>query len=115
MVNKPAALPSGAMISAVEDNPINLLDPSDATHATAQIYAQEWIDMIRQPWDAWTLLKRTGGLTPMDQNNAAGYTQTYGNYNRYQYPNSEPTFNNANWLAETHNSDLISTKIWIAP
>ncbi len=115
VVNKPAGLPSDSTISAVENNPIVLLDPSDAAHATQQIYAQEWIDMIRQPWDAWTLLKRTGGLTPMDQNNAAGYMQTYGNYNRYQYPNSEQTFNNANWLAETHNSDLISTKIWIAP
>jgi hypothetical protein len=115
IVNKPAGLPSAATILAVQNNPIVLLDQSDATHATAQIYAQEWIDMIRQPWDAWTLLKRTGGLTPMDPNNAAGYTQSYGNYNRYQYPNSEQTFNNANWLTETNGNDLVSTKIWIAP
>ncbi len=50
----------------------------------------------------------------MDPNNAAGYTQTYGSYNRYQYPSSEHNFNEANWLAETNGSDLVSTKIWIA-
>jgi hypothetical protein len=70
--------------------------------------------MFRQPWDAWTLQKRTGGLTPMETDNATYYTNTYGNYNRYQYPSSEQTYNQKNWLAETNNSDLVSTKIWIA-
>ena len=114
VVNKPTGLPDQATIQALENNPIVSYDETDATHAIKQIYAQEWIDMIRQPWDAWTLMKRTGGLTPADPNNAAGYTQTYGGYNRYQYPVSEPTFNYTNWYAETNGSDLISGKIWIA-
>ena len=114
VVNKPTGLPDDATIAAVEDNPVNLYDLNDAAHATSQIYAQEWIDMFRQPWDAWTLLKRTGGLTPMDPDNAAGYTLTYGGYNRYMYPTSEPTFNHDNWEAETNGNDLITTKIYIA-
>lgn len=114
VVNKPAGMPTPAALTAYQNNPAVLFDAANATHAAKQIYAQEWIDMIRQPWDAWTLLKRTGGLTPMDPNNAAYYTQTYGSYNRYQYPGSESAYNNANWLAETGGSDLISTKIWIA-
>jgi Starch-binding associating with outer membrane len=114
VVNKPTGLPTPAALTAFETNPAVLYDMTNTTHATSQIYAQEWIDMIRQPWDAWTLLKRTGGLTPMDPNNASYYTTTFGGYNRYQYPGSEPTYNYANWFAETNGSDLISTKIWIA-
>jgi hypothetical protein len=114
VVNKPAALPTAGALTTYQTNPAVLFDAANVTHATSQIYTQEWIDMIRQPWDAWTLMKRTGGLTPMDPNNAAGYTQTYGGYNRYQYPGSEPTYNQANWFAETKGTDLISTKIWIA-
>jgi hypothetical protein len=59
-------------------------------------------------------MKRTGGLTPADPNNAAGYTQTFGGLKRYQYPGSEPTYNYKNWFAETKGSDLISSPIWIA-
>jgi hypothetical protein len=113
-VNKPAAMPTPAAIAAYQANTAVLFDVANAAHAAKQVYAQEWIDMIRQPWDAWTLLKRTGGLTPMDPNNAAYYTQTYGDHNRYQYPGSEVTYNYANWNAETGGSDLISTKIWLA-
>jgi hypothetical protein len=111
VVNKPAGLPSDAVIDTLLSNPVVLFNPATALQ---QIYAQEWIDMIRQPWDAWTLLRRTGGLTPMDPNNAAYYTQTYGGYQRYRYPDSESEYNRANWQAATGGSDLISTKIWIA-
>jgi len=112
VVNKPTGLPD---LTAFFANPIVAFDAADPTgHGLQQIYAQEWIDMFRQPWEAWTLLKRTGGQTPMDSTNAAGYTQTYGNYNRYQYPGSEQTYNYTNWYAETKGNDLVSTKIWIA-
>jgi len=114
VVNKPSGLPTSAQLAAFQNNPIVLFDAANTAHAIKQIYAQEWIDMIRQPWDAWTLLKRTGGLTPMDPNNSTYYTQTFGNYNRYQYPGSEPTYNYQNWFSETSGQDLITTKIWIA-
>jgi hypothetical protein len=105
--------PSAAAMSALLTNPVVAFDMANAAHALKQIYAQEWIDMFRQPWEAWTLMKRTG-QTPADPNNAAGYTTTYGIYNRYQYPASEQTYNFANWNSATGGSDLISTKVWIA-
>ncbi|MFI5140195.1 MAG: SusD/RagB family nutrient-binding outer membrane lipoprotein, partial [Sphingobacteriales bacterium] len=104
--------PSDAVMNAFLTNPVVAFDMTNAAHALKQIYGQEWIDMFRQPWEAWTLMKRTG-QTPADPNNAAGYTTTYGSYNRYQYPASEQTYNYANWQAATGGNDLISTKIWI--
>ena len=114
VVNKPTALPNAAAMAAFLANPIVSFDVANPDHALKQIYAQEWIDMFRQPWEAWTLLRRTGGQTPMDANNAAYYTQTYGDFQRVQYPSTEQTYNRANWQAETNGTDKTSTKIWIA-
>jgi hypothetical protein len=112
VVNKPAsATPTVAEISAVLTN---AKVAWDANKATSLIYAQEWVDLFRQPWVAWALLRRTGGATPMDPTNPAGYTQNYGSLQRYQYPSDEQLLNNTNWKAATGGSDLTSTKIWIA-
>lgn len=112
MVNKPAsAVPDDATVNAVLTNPKVAFN---AANAVSLIYAQEWIDLFRQPWVAWTLMRRTGGATPADQVNPAGYTQNYGSLQRYQYPGDEQLYNNANWKAATGGSDLTSTKIWIA-
>lgn len=110
VVNKPTALPDVAAMTALLTNSKVLFDP---TTAVQQIYAQEWVDLFRQPWEAWTLLRRTGGQTPMEAVNASYYTQTYGGYQRVQYPSTEQTYNYKNWFAETNGSDLIATKIWI--
>ena len=111
VVNKPtSATPSNADITAVLTNPKVAFNPANAVKL---IYAQEWVDLFRQPWVAWTLMRRTGGATPADANNPAGYTQNYGSLQRYQYPGDEQLYNNANWKAETGGSDLTSTKIWI--
>lgn len=111
VVNKPtSATPTDAEISAV------LTDPKvafNASNALSLIYAQEWIDLFRQPWVAWTLMRRTGNATPQDTSNPAGYNQNYGTLQRYQYPADEVQFNNTNWKAETGGNDLTSTKIWI--
>jgi hypothetical protein len=111
VVNKPDSLPTQATINALLTNPVVQFNASTALQ---QIYAQEWIDMFRQPWDAWTLQKRTGGLTPTDPNNASFHTNSYGSFQRYQYPPSEQTYNFNNWNAETNGKDLTATKIWIA-
>ena len=111
VVNKPAsATPTSDEINAVLTNPKVAWD---ANNALSLIYAQEWIDLFRQPWVAWALLRRTGGATPMDPSNPAGYTQNYGSLQRYQYPGDEQALNNANWKAATGGNDLTSTKIWI--
>jgi len=111
VVNKPSVPVSPTTINSLLTNPVVQFNSSTALQ---QIYAQEWIDMFRQPWDAWTLMRRTHYQTPMDPNNAGFYTATYGSFNRYQYPPSEQTYNKANWLAETGNIDVTTTKIWIA-
>jgi hypothetical protein len=115
VVNKPVGLPSAGVLSTFLSNPVVAFATGDPTgQGLKQIYAQEWIDMFRQPWEAWTLMKRTGGQTPMDSTNSGFYVQTYGSYNRYQYPGTEQTYNYKNWYAETGGNDLVSTKIWIA-
>jgi len=112
IMNKPAsATPSTADITKVLANPKVAFD---AANALKLIYAQEWIDQIRQPWVAWTLLRRTGGATPADTDNPSVYAQNYGTYQRYQYPADEPLLNRANWTVATGGVDLTTTKIWIA-
>ncbi|MDO3628373.1 SusD/RagB family nutrient-binding outer membrane lipoprotein [Mucilaginibacter sp. BT774] len=111
VVNKPtSATPTNAEINAVLTNPKVAFN---AGNALSLIYAQEWVDLFRQPWVAWTLMRRTGNATPQDASNPAGYTQNYGSLQRYQYPADESQFNNTNWKAATGGNDLTSTKIWI--
>jgi hypothetical protein len=111
VVNKPSGPPTQSAINTLLTSPVVQFNPATALQ---QIYAQEWIDLFRQPWDAWTLMRRTGNQTPMDPNNAGSYTQIYGSLNRYQYPGTEATYNEANWTAETGGTDKTSTKIWVA-
>jgi hypothetical protein len=112
VVNKPASgTPTTAELNSVLTNAKVAWNTSNAL---SLIYAQEWIDLFRQPWVAWTLMRRTGGATPADATNPAGYKQNYGSLQRYQYPADESALNNANWQAATGGSDLTSTKIWIA-
>lgn len=114
LVNKPAlATATPAQISTLLAK--TSYDLTSSSNALKQIYAQEWIDMFRQPWDAWTLLRRTGGATPMSATNASYYTSTYGGYNRFTYPDNEVSYNHDNWYAATKGSDLTSAKIWIMP
>jgi hypothetical protein len=111
VVNKPAsATPTAGEISAVLTNPKVAFN---AGNAVSLIYAQEWIDLFRQPWVAWALMRRTGYATPQDTSNPAGYTQNYGSLQRYQYPADEQQLNTANWQAATGGSDATGTKIWI--
>ena len=111
VLNKPtSATPTSGEINAVLTNPKVAFV---ANNALSLIYAQEWVDLFRQPWVAWTLMRRTGSATPADANNPAGYTQNYGSLQRYQYPADEHQFNSANWQAATGGNDVTSTKIWI--
>jgi hypothetical protein len=114
-VSKPAAAAATtAEITAVTTNTVTAYNLGDASAALNQIYAQLWIDQYRQPGDAWTLLRRTGGKTPMSSSNAAYYTGLWGKYNRFVYPDDEVSYNYDNWKAVTGGTDLNTTKIWIA-
>lgn len=110
-VNKPtSATPTDEELSLVLTNP--KVAWSDGS-AVSLIYAQEWIDLFRQPWVAWALMRRTGYGTPQDTDHPASYTQNYGSLQRFTYPGDEKQYNFANWNAETGGTESTSTKIWI--
>ena len=70
------------------------------------IYTQLWIDLFRQPWEAYALARRTGATpregAPLD-------------WNRFTYPASESEYNQANWNAQVQRmggSDAKEVKVW---
>ncbi len=115
-VNKPAAATvTNTELNTLLTAPVVSYNSGNAATALSQIYAQYWVSTFKQPWDAWTLLKRTGGKTPMSTTNTAYYTTSFGNYNRFVYPDNEFSYNYDNWSAETGGTDLPSKKIWLQP
>jgi len=112
--NKPAsATASPSDISNMLSQPTVAYNSSDASAALKQIYAQLWIDQYRQPWDAWLLLRRTGGMTPMSTDNTDYYEAQYGKLNRFVYPDEEVRYNAANWKVATSGNDVNTNMIWI--
>ena len=111
--NKPAALPSDAELAALLANPKVAYNSGDEAAALEQIYTQMWIDGFRQPWDVWTLYRRTGGNLPKDPNNPTYTENIYGIYHRYTYPSTEQDYNLESWKAETGGTDSYGTKIWL--
>ncbi|HPT02362.1 MAG TPA: SusD/RagB family nutrient-binding outer membrane lipoprotein [Bacteroidales bacterium] len=71
------------------------------------IYTQCWIDMFRQPWDAYALTRRTG-MTPREGDPI--------NHFRMPYPPSEYEYNtvNCNDAISRQGGDSPQTKIWWA-
>lgn len=69
------------------------------------IYTQCWIDMFRQPWDAYALTRRTG-MTPREGDPI--------NHFRMPYPPSEYEYNtvNCNDAVARQGGDSPQTKIW---
>lgn len=73
------------------------------------IYAQRWLSLIRQPWEAFALMRRTQ-MTP--------YKGERPNYNKLKYPVSEANFNSENYQAQLtviggNNSN--EAKVWWMP
>lgn len=86
---------------------------ADPATALNQIYAQLWIDQFRQPFDAWTLKRRTGNKTPMSTSNTQYYTGNFGGFNRFIYPDNEINYNGDNFKTATGGANVNSTKLWI--
>jgi len=72
------------------------------------LYAQQWIDLIRQPWEAFCLIRRTG-QTPWEGEPL--------NYFRLPYPPSEAENNPENWSAQVTKmgGDVSTVKMWWMP
>jgi len=69
------------------------------------LYTQRWLDAFRQPWEAYSLTRRTE-RTPREGDPL--------NYFRLVYPPSESEHNTANWSAQsaTMGGDLSTVKVW---
>lgn len=116
LVNKPAAAAATVgELNTLVTSPVVAYDLASSANALKQIYAQHWIATFRQPNEAWTLLRRTGGQTPMSATNTAYYAANFGTYNRFVYPDNEFSYNYDNWKTETGSSDMNTKKIWLQP
>ena len=72
------------------------------------IYQQRWLNLFRQPWEAWALARRTLA-TPTTTNHAK--LTSY----RMEYPQKEIEYNYENYttqLARMSHGDTRQTKVW---
>ncbi|AOW10288.1 SusD/RagB family nutrient-binding outer membrane lipoprotein [Flavobacterium gilvum] len=105
VVNKPAAAPTPLEMTTMLSNPAIAYNASPAI-ALDQIYKQSWIALFHQPYEAWTLKRRTADGTPH---------VTILNVpvlNKFTYPNTEKATNFENWNAASNGNDNISNKPW---
>jgi len=71
----------------------------------AEIYKQRWLDLFRQPWEAYSLCRRTQA-TPREGEPL--------NHFRLPYPPSESEHNSDNWATQTAamGGDDTTIKVW---
>lgn len=109
--NRPAAAPTNAELNTMLANPA-VAYSSVPADALKQIYQQYWISLFHQPFEAWTLKRRTADATP---NVPLAPTSEALNLNRLVYPTGEITSNYDNWKAQTGGTDDKSVKPWFMP
>lgn len=70
-----------------------------------KIYAQRWIDSFRQPWEAFSLLRRTNSLPREKEEN---------DFYRFTYPPSEAAFNTEQYNNQVAKmgADQSNVKLW---
>lgn len=110
-VGKPAAAPTTGELNTMLTSPAIAYSATPAD-ALTQIYKQYWISLFHQPFDAWTLKRRTGDATP---NVPLAPTSEALNLNRLVYPTGEITSNYDNWLSVTGGTDDRTKKPWFMP
>ena len=96
---------SNIMNYAVYMNPD--FDGSNEAYLTL-IYQQRWLNLFRQPWEAWALARRTMA-TPTTTNHAKLTSF------RMEYPQKEIEYNYENYtaqLARMSHGDTRQTKVW---
>ncbi|MEM7655334.1 MAG: SusD/RagB family nutrient-binding outer membrane lipoprotein [Bacteroidota bacterium] len=103
--NQPPILSTGELFG-VSEHPrfkYQIGEPEEAN--LAKIYAQKWVDFFRQPWEAFVLVRQTD-LLPREK--------PANEFYRFTYPQSELSFNEANWRtqAEKMGGDETNVKLW---
>lgn len=103
--NRPPIYTSGELFLVTEHPKYKFEFGGDPSDNLAKIYTQSWIDAFRQPWEAFSLLRRTN-LLPREK--------PANNFFRFQYPISEQSFNFDNWSAQAAKmgGDQSNVKLW---
>jgi len=98
-------LTQGQMFALTNHPKLNI---SDADEPLKKIYTQRWIDAFCQPWEAYSLLRRTG-QTPK--------TGEIIKHFRFPYPPSEGIDNSENYETQIAKmgSDSETVKVWWMP
>ncbi len=107
-INKPNILTTGELFNTVL-HPKYAIDLNDDLDLNLEkIYAQRWLDLFRQPAEAFALLRRT---------NATPREKPDNNFFRFKYPPSEFALNAENYLNQVAQmgSDETNVKIWWMP
>ncbi len=101
--NKPPILSTSEIFMRVNHQRISIFNP--ANDKLELIYRQRWIDAFRQPWEAFSLLRRTG---------ATPYEGTPSDFYRFSYPPSEAEKNPENWQNQVSimGADESQVKVW---
>jgi hypothetical protein len=101
-VNAPPILSEGEIFAVANHPRITLFGQPDKLE---RIYAQRWLDAFRQPWEAYSLLRRTGA-TPRE----GAIPEHY----RFAYPPSEAEYNQQNYLDQVARMglDAPTVKVW---
>jgi len=96
---------TGELFSVVDHPKYNIMSVTDMDSKLNLIYAQRWVDNFRQPWEAFSLLRRTN-RTPRE--GAAN------EFFRFQYPPSEANNNAESWAEQSSimGGDLVNIKVW---
>jgi len=103
--NKPEILGTAALFGVSQHPKYALQFGASQEESLRKIYAQRWIDSFRQPWEAYSLLRRTHMLPREKVDNTLL---------RFQYPPSESALNTENYLEQTSSmgGDETTAPIW---
>ncbi|KAA3633701.1 MAG: SusD/RagB family nutrient-binding outer membrane lipoprotein [Bacteroidetes bacterium] len=104
--NAQTPLSSGEIFAVTNHPKLSIFESTDKLNL---VYAQRWVDAFRQPWEAYALIRRTGGQTP--------HEGTIKTHYRFAYPPGEVENNPDNWADQVARmgEDSHLTKIWWMP
>jgi hypothetical protein len=103
--NQPPILSTGELFGVSEHPRYKFVAGEPEADNLARIYAQKWVDAFRQPWEAFVLVRQSD-LLPREK--------PANDFFRFTYPQSEVSFNEANWGAQVDKmgGDQTDVKLW---
>ena len=106
-INKPALLDISGFFNVTQNPKYAIQFGESQEESLKKIYAQRWVDSFRQPWEAFSLLRRTNMLPRTKPDN---------DFHRFQYPPSESALNTENYNSQVTEmgGDETNIKVWWA-